>query len=94
MRRLACSSMLLLAAPAFAKPVQVFVVNPHLRLPATYADYRDQIFGMVDAAHPRRTELVQDGVASMPAQLRPRDASARRRRADRLFQGVGGSPPA
>ena len=77
MRRLAFLAALLLAAtPALARPVRVFVVNPHLRLPATYADYRDQMFALVDASHPRRAELVQDGLPDIAAQLRPRDPAA------------------
>lgn len=77
MRRVAILALLLLAAaPAAARPVRVFVVNPHLRLPATYADYRDQMFALVDAAHPRRAELVQDGLPDIAAQLPPRDPAA------------------
>ena len=40
MRRLALLfTLLLAAAPAAARPVRVFVVNPHLRLPVSYADF-------------------------------------------------------
>ena len=76
MRRLAPLLLLLLAAPAVARPVRVFVVNPHLRLPETYDDYRDQMFALVDASHPRRAELVQAGLPDIAAQLRPRDPGA------------------
>lgn len=77
MRRLSLLAVLLLvAAPAAARPVRVFVVNPHLRIPATYADFRDQMFALVDAAHPRRAELVQQGLPDIAAQLPRRDPSA------------------
>lgn len=76
MRRLAPFLLLLITAPAVAGPVRVFVVNPHIRLPETYDDYRDQMFALVDAAHPRRAELVQAGLPDIAAQLRPRDPSA------------------
>jgi len=78
MRRLAPLLLLLLAAPALARPVRVFVVNPHLQLRAaeTYADYHDQMFALVDASHPRRAELVQAGLPDIAAQLAPRDPSA------------------
>lgn len=76
MRRLAPLLLLLLACPALARPVRVFVVNPHLRIPATYADYRDQMFALVDASHPRRAELVQEGLPDIAAQLPPRDPDA------------------
>jgi hypothetical protein len=76
MRRLAPLLLLLLACPAAARPVRVFVVNPHLRLPATYEDFRDQMFALVDASHPRRAELVQAGLPDIAAALPPRDATA------------------
>jgi hypothetical protein len=76
MRRLAPLLLVLLAGPALARPVRVFVVNPHLRLPATYADFHDQMFALVDASHPRRAEFVQAGLPDIAAQLPPRDPSA------------------
>ncbi|MBX3024795.1 hypothetical protein KF840_07780 [bacterium] len=76
MRRLAPLLLLVLASPALARPVRVFVVNPHLRMPASYADFREQMFALVDAAHPRRAELVQQGVPDIAAHLSPRDPSA------------------
>ena len=68
----------MLAAPAWAGPVRVFVVNTRLELryAVTYADYRDKMFALVDASHPRRAELVQDGVLDVAAHLAPRDPSA------------------
>ncbi|HSQ00497.1 MAG TPA: hypothetical protein VL049_25020, partial [Candidatus Dormibacteraeota bacterium] len=77
MRRLALLlALLFAAAPAAARPVRVFVVNPHLRLPASYADFHDQMFALVDASHPRRAELVQAGLPDIAAQLPPRDPTA------------------
>jgi hypothetical protein len=80
MRRtlLICCLATVLAAPAGAAPVRVFVVNPRveLRYAATYADYRDKMFALVDASHPRRSELVQPGVLDIASQLQPRDPSA------------------
>jgi len=68
----------LTALPASATPLRVFVVNPRveLRYAATYADYRDKMFALVDGQHPRRAELVQPGVLDIAAHLRPRDAQA------------------
>jgi hypothetical protein len=67
-----------LASPALARPVRVFVVNSRveLRYAATYADFRDKMFALVDAAHPRRAELVQEGVLDIAARLPPRDPAA------------------
>src|SRR5262247_825340 len=79
MRRLALTLLLLLcAAPALAGPVRVFVVNPRaeLRYAATYADYRDKMFALVDASHPRRAELVQPGVLDIASHLPGRDPGA------------------
>jgi hypothetical protein len=70
--------MLLLSTTALARPVRVFVVNPRveLRYAATYADYRDKMFALVDASHPRRAELVQPDALDIAAHLRPRDPAA------------------
>jgi len=68
----------LLGSPALAHPVRVFVVNPRVELRSadTYADFRDKMFALVDASHPRRAELVQAGVQDIAAHLRPRDPNA------------------
>lgn len=79
MRRAVVALLLLaVAVPAAAKPVRVFVVNSRieLRYAATYADFRDKMFALVDASHPRRAELVQPGVTDIAAMLRPDDPSA------------------
>ena len=71
-------ALLALAAPAAAKPVRVFVVNARIELSyaATYADFRDKMFALVDASHPRRAELVQPDVADIASRVRPVDPSA------------------
>jgi hypothetical protein len=78
MRALLVLLLLALAAPAVAKPVRVFVVNPRVELgyADTYANYRDKMFALVDGQHPRRAEMVQPGLPDIAAQLRPRDPSA------------------
>ena len=79
MPRLAVAAALLaLASPAFARSVRVFVVNPRveLRYADTYTNFRDKMFALVDASHPRRDELVQAGVLDIAAHLAPRDPSA------------------
>ena len=79
MRRVVLALILLvLACPAMARPVRVFVVNPRveLRYAATYADFRDKMFALVDASHPRRVELVQPDVLDIASALRPRDPKA------------------
>jgi hypothetical protein len=77
-RRALIAAVLALASPALAHPVRVFVVNPRveLRYADTYADFRDKMFALVDASHPRRAELVQPGVLDIAAHLRPRDPGA------------------
>ena len=81
MRRLTiavAACVLTLAAPALARPVRVFVVNPRveLRYADTYANFGDKMFALVDAAHPRRAELVQPDVLDIAAHLKARDPSA------------------
>lgn len=64
--------------PALARPVRIFVVNPRLELryADTYASFREKMFALVDAGHPRRAELVQADVLDIAAHLRPRDPNA------------------
>ncbi len=79
MPRLAvAAAVLALASPALARSVRVFLVNPRveLRYADTYANFRDKMFALVDASHPRRAELVQPGVLDIAAHLPPRDPTA------------------
>src|SRR5258705_13472258 len=81
MRRLGLAAILVTLAtaePVHARPVRVFVVNPRveLRYADTYANFRDKMLALVDAAHPRRAELVQPDVLDIAAHLKARDPSA------------------
>jgi predicted amidohydrolase len=66
------------AAPAGRGPVRAFAVGNklELRYAATYADFRDKMFALVDATHPRRAELVQAGADDVASHIRPRDPRA------------------
>lgn len=81
--RLETQALLLFAilfpvANVCAHPVRVFTINPRveLRYAATYADYHDKMAALVDAAAPRRTELVQADVDDVASHVRPQDAGA------------------
>jgi hypothetical protein len=81
MRRLAVLMpflAVLLASSAPARPVRVFVINTRVDLSYadTYADYYDKMLAMVDAAHPRRAELVQPDLLDIAGRLQPRDPAA------------------
>src|SRR5215470_9043282 len=67
-----------LASPGHARTVRVFVINPRveLRYAETYLDYRDKMFALVDASHPRRAELVQPGLLDIASQLPSRAPDA------------------
>ena len=66
------------AAPASAKTVRVFAVGNKLeiRYADTYQDFHDKMFALVDAQHPRRSELVQAGVDDVVSHLQPTDPEA------------------
>jgi len=58
--------------------VRVFTVNPRIDLSwvETYASYRDKMAAMMDAAHPQRDALVQQGVGDVASRIRPSDPNA------------------
>src|SRR5215510_5184254 len=81
MRRLvsvAACGVLFFAAPAAARTVRVFVINPRveLRYAETYLNYRAKMLALVDARHPRRAELVQPGLLDIASHLPREDPSA------------------
>lgn len=47
-----------------------------LRYAATYADFRDKMFALVDRRHLRRAELVQRDVDDVASHIQPRDPNA------------------
>ena len=68
----------LAVSAAQAKTVRVFAIGNKLavRSADTYGNFRDTMFALVDAQHPRRSELVQVDVDDVASHLRPADAQA------------------
>ncbi len=66
------------APAASAIPVRVFAVGSKVdvRYADTYQNFRDKMFALVDAGHPRRDELVQRGVDDVASHLPPGDTAA------------------
>ncbi len=66
------------AMAAHAKTVRVFAVGSKLeiRYADTYQDFRDKMFALFDAQHPRRSELVQAGADDVASHLKDVDPAA------------------
>src|ERR1700687_1159668 len=73
-----CLLILLAAASVSAKTVRVFAVGNKLeiRYAGSYRDFRDKMFALVDAQHPRRGELVQADVDDVASPVQPADPQA------------------
>ena len=73
-----CLLILLAAASVSAKTVRVFAVGNKLeiRYAGSYRDFRDKMFALVDAQHPRRGELVQADVDDVASHVQPADPQA------------------
>ncbi len=71
-------ALALLASPAPAKTVRVFAVGNKIevRYADTYQNFHDKMFALFDGQHPRRGELVQNGVDDVASHLQPADPSA------------------